>query len=407
LTGPRRSGTTLNLHIPTDDIYLDHAATTPVDPHVVQAMLPYYTEMFGNPSSIYRLSQDARAAIDRARIAIARSLGCQPSEILFTSGATESNNLALSGVAWSARSRAKGGKAPHIITTAVEHHAVLHAAEWLQELGFDLTAVPCDADGLIDPDTVRAAIRPETCLVSVIHANNEVGTLQPVSEIAAVAREHEITMHTDAVQSAGFYSLDVDAMGVDLLSLSAHKFYGPKAVGVLYIRKGMAISYLQRGGGQESGRRGGTENVPSIAGMGLALEIATRTREAYCEHSRSLRDRLWRAIEASIDDATLNGPPLDFQRRLPNNLNVTIGGVQGETVLLSLDMLGVAASAGSACTTGNTQPSHVLTAMGLSPERARASLRLTTGRCNTVEDIDEAVEALSSTVSRIRDLAVR
>ncbi|CAN5776625.1 cysteine desulfurase NifS [soil metagenome] len=398
---------TLNRHIPTSDIYLDHAATTPTDPGVVQAMAPYFTSSFGNPSSIYGPGQDARAAVDRARNSVARTLGCQPAEVIFTSGATESNNLALSGVAWAAKLADSSGVIPHVITTAIEHHAVLHSAEWLEQIGFEVTVVPCDEQGLVDPESVREAIKPATRLISVMYANNEIGSIQPVAAIASIAHEHGIPVHTDAVQAPGFLPLNVDDLGVDLLSLSAHKFYGPKAVGVLYVRNGTPIAYQQRGGGQESGRRGGTENVPSIVGLGMSLEMADADRSRYSESCRELRNGLWESIQEMIGGVHLNGPDVSSAHRLPNNLNLAIEGIQGETVLLSLDMLGVAASAGSACTTGNTQPSHVLTALGHPVERARSSLRLTTGRCNTTGDIEEAVDALAATVSRIRELAAR
>jgi cysteine desulfurase len=369
-------------------------------------MLPWYTAQFGNPSSIYRLGQDARSAIERSRIAVARALRCQPSEIIFTSGATESNNAALAGVAWTAR-RASHGAAPHLITTAIEHHAVLHPAEWLADLGFELTILPCDGEGIVDPDAVRAAIRPSTCLVSVMYVNNEVGAIQPIPEIARVTRDHGVPLHVDAVQAAGFLGIDVDALGADLLSLSGHKFYGPKGVGILYLRKGAPVAHLQLGGGQESGRRGGTENVPSIVGLGVAIEQAVAQRDAHALAAGLLRDQLWEGLQEHVGGLALNGPELDSGHRLPNNLNFAIDGIQGETVLLSLDMLGVAGSAGSACTTGNTQPSHVLTAMGHSVERARSSLRLTTGRCNTPGEIDEAIDAIATTVSRIRQLTAR
>jgi cysteine desulfurase len=370
-------------------------------------MLPFFTDTFGNPSSIYRIGQDARAAIDHSRQAVANVLGCRTEEIIFTSGATESNNQALSGIAWAAKQSNRSNGIPHLVTTAVEHHAVLHAAGWLAEVGFDVTVVACDNQGLVDPEAIRDAIKPETCLISVMYANNETGAIQPVAEIASIARERGIPVHTDAVQAAGFLSLNVDELGVDLLSLSAHKFYGPKAVGVLYVRKGADVAYQQRGGGQEAGRRGGTENVPSIVGLGMALDMANAERDQYAASCLELRNELWESIQEMIGGVHLNGPDVTSPDRLPNNLNLAIEGIQGETVLLSLDMLGVAASAGSACTTGNTQPSHVLTAMGHTVERARSSLRLTTGRCNSKDDIEEAVEALSTTVSRIRELNVR
>jgi cysteine desulfurase len=387
-----------------DTIYLDHAATTPVHPTVLDAMLPYFTEHFGNPSSIYQLGQDGRAALDRARATAARVLGCQPAEILFTSGATESNNQALSGIAWHRRLQNPDGAPPHIVTTAIEHHAVLHTADWLERQGFSVTRVPVDASGFVDPDDIERVVRPETCLVSVMYANNEIGSIQPISEIARVTRERGIPFHTDAVQAAGALPLKVDELGVDLLSLSAHKFYGPKGVGLLYVRRGTGIAYQQHGGGQESGRRGGTENVSGIVGLAAALERAEAARVEYDHRCGTLRDRLFAGLLAAIPDLELNGPS-DWGRRLPNNLNVAIPGVQGETALLSLDMQGIAASAGSACTTGNSQPSHVLRALGYGDERCRASLRLTLGWSNTEQQIDETIEVLADTVSRIRELS--
>lgn len=390
-------------HIETDTLYFDHAATTPVDPVVMQAMLPWFTEHFGNPSSIYRLGQQSRSALDVARQQCARVLGCQPGEVLFTSGATESNNLALAGALWAARERNPGAPAPHLITSAVEHHAVLHKADWLESIGFGLTVLPVDEHGFVDPEAVEQAIRPETALISVMYANNETGAIQPIGEIGRIAREHCIALHTDAVQAAGMAPLQVEELGVDLLSLSAHKFYGPKGVGLLYVRRGTRLSWQQLGGGQEGGRRGGTENVPLVVGMGVALTMAERDRLEYVRDCRQLRDQLFAALEERVPGIALNGPALD-ERRLANNLNLTIDGVQGETVLLSLDMEGVAASAGSACTTGNSQPSHVLKAMGYSDERCRTSLRLTVGRCNDEAQVSEAAEILAESVLRIREL---
>jgi cysteine desulfurase len=388
-----------------DTIYLDHAATTPLDPDVLTAMLPYFTERYGNPSSIYQLGQESRAAIDQARAACARVLGCEPGEIVFTSGATESDNLALRGIAWAARlARSTSGAMPHIVTTAIEHHAVLYTAQSLEREGFSATFVASDNRGIVDPEAIAAAVRPETCLISVMYANNESGAIQPLREIAAVARARGIPLHTDAVQAAGSMPLRVDALSVDLLSLSAHKFYGPKGVGLLYVRRGTPLDFQQKGGGQEQGRRGGTENVPGVVGLGMALERADGWRDVYADHCARLRDRLAAGIFASIPDATLNGP-LDPTLRLPNNVNVTIPGVQGETLLLSLDVLGVAASAGSACTTGNTEPSHVLRAMGLSDDACRSALRFTVGRSNSDEQIDDAVDALVESVDRARSLA--
>lgn len=386
-------------------IYLDHAATTPVDPEVLEATLPYFTKHYGNPSSIYGLGQESRAAIDRARLSAARVLGCNPAEIVFTSGATESDNLALRGVAWAARFvNPDRDNPPHIVTTAIEHHAVLHTARSLERQGFAVTYVDPDGRGIIDPEAIAAALRAETCLISVMYANNESGAIQPLREVADIARESGIPVHTDAVQGAGMLPLNVDALGADLLSLSAHKFYGPKGVGLLYVRRGTNIDFQQEGGSQEQGRRGGTENVPGIVGLGLALEHADGGRDAYSRHCSMLRDRLITGILAAIPDATVNGPK-DPELRLPNNLNVTIPEVQGEMLLLSLDVLGVAASAGSACTTGNTEPSHVLLAMGLSPEACQSALRFTVGRGNTEAQIDEAIAALVQSVGRARSLA--
>lgn len=385
-------------------IYLDHAATTPTDPDVVTAMVPYFTQVFGNPSSIYQVGQDGLAALDRARQTIARVLGSRGSEIVFTSGATESDNLALKGVAWAARLADPDGPTPHIVTTAIEHHAVLHAAESLRDQGFGLTVLDCDHDGRIAPDTLQAAIRPETCLVSIMYANNEIGTVQAIAELAAIAHEQGVPFHTDAVQAAGLLPIDVSTLGVDLLSLSAHKFYGPKGVGLLYVRKGTPIRFQQDGGGQESGRRGGTENVPLIVGMAEALQRADVLREAYVAHTGALRDELWNGIRDSIPDVRLNGPQ-PGANRLANNLNVSFQGVQGETALLGLDMQGVAASAGSACTTGNSEPSHVLRAIGLSNDEARASLRLTVGRGNSSEEVEDALIAIQDVIARTRSLA--
>jgi cysteine desulfurase len=388
-----------------DTIYLDHAATTPVDPDVLAVMLPYFSERFGNPSSIYRLGQEGRAALDQARGSIAEILGCAPAEIVFTGGATESDNLALAGVAWRRRdTQPADAMPPHVLTTAIEHHAVLHAAEQLVRRGFAVTFVQPDADGIVGADAVAAAIRPETCLISVMYANNETGAIQPVAAISALAKARGIPFHIDAVQAAGLLPLRVDDLGADLLSLSAHKFYGPKGVGLLYVRRGTPIEFQQLGGGQEDGRRGGTENVPGIVGMAAALEKAIWLRDAYATHCAGLRDRLLDGLREAMPDLVVNGP-LAPDKRLPNNLNVAIPGVQGETALLSLDMEGVAASAGSACTTGNAEPSHVLRAMGLSDELCRASLRFTVGRDNTMNEIDETIDIVSDVASRIRGLA--
>jgi cysteine desulfurase len=385
-------------------VYLDHAATTPLDPAVLAAMEPYLTTGFGNPSSIYRLGQEARAAVDGARSQAASVLGCAPGEILFTSGATESNNLALRGVAWAARLAAPADPPQHIVTTAIEHHAVLYTAESLALQGFRVTFVQPDHEGIVSAAAIAAAVEPDTCLISVMLANNETGAIQPVADFAAIAQERGIPFHTDAVQGAGLLPLNVDDLGVDLLALSAHKFYGPKGVGLLYVRNGTPIDYQQTGGGQEQGRRGGTENVAGIAGMSAALQRAESFREPYAAHCRAMRDQLADGIFAAIPETVLNGPPLDGPR-LPNNLNVSIPGVQGETLLLALDLLDVSASAGSACTTGNSEPSHVLTAMGLSSDMCRSALRFTVGRGTTSQQISTAIEAITEAVSRVRSLS--
>lgn len=382
-------------------IYLDHAATTPVDPRVLDVMLPFFSERYGNPSSIYTLGRDARTALDWARSTLAEQIGSEPREIVFTSGATESNNLAIKGVAWWRRVN-DPERGNHIVVSAIEHHAVLHAAEALVPHGFELTIVEPEPDGIVRPESVEAALRPDTCLVSIMLANNEIGAIQPVRDIATVARERGITVHTDAVQAAGSLPLDVNDLGVDLLSLSAHKFYGPKGIGLLYARRHVPIAWQQHGGGQEDARRGGTENVALIVGMAAALMLANAEMEERNAQTRMLRDRLVEGILERVPDARLNGHP---EQRLPNNANLSFEGVEGETLLLNLDMLGIAASSGSACSTGSTEPSHVLTAIGLPPELARGSLRLTTGKENTVEQIDRVIDAVVESVARVRALS--
>jgi cysteine desulfurase len=382
------------------DIYLDHAATTPVDPRVLEVMLPFFSERFGNPSSIYTLGQDARAGLDWARGTIAGLLGCQARELVMTSGATESNNLAIKGVAWWHRFNAPE-RGNHIVVSAIEHHAVLHATESLIPHGFEVSVVKPDGDGMVQPGAVEAALRPDTCLVSVMYANNEIGTIQSVREIAKIAHARGVTVHTDAVQAAGALPLDVDDLGIDLLALSAHKFYGPKGVGLLYVRRRTPIEWQQHGGGQEGGRRGGTENVPLVVGMAAALALATDEMDERNDRLTRLRDRLIEGVLERVPDARLNGHPTV---RLPNNVNLSFDGVEGETLLLNLDMLGIAASSGSACSTGSTEPSHVLTALGLGPEIARGSLRLTLGKDTTETEIGRAIDAVVETVERVRQL---
>jgi cysteine desulfurase len=386
--------------VSSTDIYLDHAATTPVDPEVVDAMRPYLEERFGNPSSIYARGREARAGMDRARGLIANVLNCQAREIVFTSGGTESDNLAIKGVAWWNRLR-NGGN--HIITTAIEHHAVLHSAEYLEQFGFDVTYVQPDSDGIIQPDAIADAIRDDTMLISVMYANNEIGTIQPVAEIGRIARERGITVHTDAVQAGGTLDLNVDELNVDLLSLSAHKFYGPKGVGLLYVRRQSPILWQQSGGSQENNHRAGTENVSGIVGMSRALEIAESTRDAENQRLIGLRDRLVDGLLERVPGTRLNGHP---EQRLPNNVNVSFDDVEGETLLLNLDMNGIAASSGSACTTGSTEPSHVLTALGLTPAQVNGSVRLSLGKSNDEEQVDRVIEVLEESVARLRRMAI-
>ena len=388
---------------PSGLVYMDHAATTPVSREAAAAMLPYLTDSFGNASSLYMLAQDARRALDEARDRCAAVLNCRVGEIVFTSGGTESDNAALLGAALALRDTGT-----HVITSAIEHHAVLHACELLQTLGFRVTYAPVDRTGRIDPEAVAALVTPETTVVSVMLANNEIGTLQPVADIARRVRERagalgaSVVVHTDAVQAPGWLSLDVNTLGVDMLSLSAHKFGGPKGVGLLYIRRNTPFVPTQVGGAQERERRAGTENVAGIVGMSVALEQAEAARRE--EHSKvgALRDRLIAAIQERIPDARLNGHPTE---RLPNNVNFCFAGVEGEPVLLGLDLAGVAASSGSACTAGSLEPSHVLLALGLHPDVARSSLRLTLGADNTEEEVDYVVEALAGLVEKLRSMS--
>lgn len=381
------------------DIYLDHSATTPVDPVVLEAMLPYLGERFGNPSSIYAAGRDARAGLDWARGTIANILNCQAREIVFTSGGTEADNLAIKGVAWWHRLHGRGN---HIITTTFEHHAVLHSVQYLEKFGFTATYVRPGPDGIVRVEDIADAIRDDTMLISVMYANNEIGTIQPIAEIGALARERGITFHIDAVQAAGALPLDVQANNVDLLSLSGHKFYAPKGVGLLYVRRQTPILWQQSGGAQEDNRRAGTENVASIYGMAVALKRAYDELDQRVAHVRALRDRLLDGLLEQIPGTQLNG---DRERRLPNNVNVSFDGVEGETVLLNLDMHGIAASSGSACTTGSTEPSHVLTAIGLPPRLVQGSIRLTLGKDNTAEQIDRTISVLVETISRLRNMA--
>ena len=381
-------------------IYMDHSATTPVRAEVLDAMLPHFTADFGNPSSIYTIGQEARKAVDDARERIAHILGARMGEIVFTSGGTESDNAALKGAAFALRPLGN-----HIITTTIEHHAVLHTCYQLEQFGFDVTYIPVDEYGIIDPQDIVDAITDETILVSVMMANNEIGTIEPIAEITrmvkqeAKRRNRTILMHTDAVQAAGFLDINVRALGVDLLSLSAHKIYGPKGVGLLYIKRGTPFEEQNAGGGQERQRRSGTENVPGIVGFGEALYLAVREREKISAHCLRLREKLTQGIFETIDHVRLNGHP---QHRLPGNVNISFEGVEGEPVLLGLDFAGVCASSGSACSSASLEPSHVLLAIGLTAEMAQGSLRITLGRDNTEEDVDYLLSILPDMIGKLR-----
>jgi len=379
-------------------IYLDHAATTAVDPRVVEAMLPYFASVYGNPSSPYRFAERARKALEQARAKVADILGARPSEIVFTSCGTESDNLALRGVALANRGRGK-----HLITTPIEHHAVLHTCEQLaREFGFRVTYVPVDSFGMVDPDAIGRAITPETVLISVMFASNEVGTIEPIAEIGRIARARGIPFHTDAVQAGSSLNLHVDELNVDLMALSGHKFYAPKGVGVLYVREGTRLLPTQTGGGQERHLRAGTENVPYIVGLAKALEMAYDDLDSEVPRLTALRDRLIEGVLERIPDAYLTGHPV---QRLPNSASFVFAGIEGESILLQLDLAGVAASSGSACTSGSEGPSHVLTALGLEASLARGSLRLTLGRENTAADVDYVLEALPGIVHKLREIS--
>lgn len=380
-------------------IYLDNAATTRTAPDVVEAMLPYFTEYYGNAGSIYGLAGESRKALLRARETIAGTLGAEANEIYFTAGGSESDNWALKAVfeAWQDKGR-------HIITSRIEHHAVLHTCEYLEKMGARVTYLDVDSEGLVDPGQLERAIRPDTILLSVMAANNEVGTIQPVKEIGEIAAAHGILFHTDAVQAYGHLPLAVQEYHIDLLSASAHKFNGPKGAGFLYVGKKAGIRSFIHGGQQERGRRAGTENVPGIVGMAAAARRAHEHMEERAQKERMLRDYLIGRIEAEIPDVALNG---HRTKRLPNNVNFSFADMEGETMLIMLDMAQICASAGSACTSGAVDPSHVLLAMGLSGERARGSLRLTLSEENTREELDTVVEELARIVARVRGMMIR
>ena len=378
-------------------IYLDYAATTPTHPEVVKAMLPYFTEVFGNPSSIHAHAQEAKEAVEEARAEVASFIGAQDEEMIFTSGGTESDNTAIKGVAYANQS-----KGNHIITSSIEHHAVLETCRFLEEIGFQVTYLPVDKYGTVSPDDVRRAITGKTILISVMHANNEIGTVQPIREISRVTREAGIYFHTDAVQTVGHIPIDVKELGIDLLSMSAHKLYGPKGVGALYARKGTRLVPFIHGGGQERERRASTENVPGIVGFSRAIELARQEMNEEAEHLTSLRDKLIKGLLERIDHTRLNGHPTN---RLPNNVNISIEFVEGESMCLNLDLEGICASTGSACSSGGIEASHTILALGLPPLQAHGSLRFSLGKWTSEEDIDRVLESLPRIVAKLRAMS--
>lgn len=378
-------------------IYMDNAATTPIKREVLEAMMPYFTDKYGNPSSIYSIGGQSRNAIERAREKVSKVFNAKPQEIFFTSCGSESDNWAIKGIAYANRKRGN-----HIITSKIEHHAVLHTCQYLEKQGFRVTYLDVDEYGFINLDQLKESIRDDTILISIMFANNEIGTIQPIAEIGKIAKEKGIYFHTDAVQAIGNVKIDVNELNIDLLSLSAHKFYGPKGIGALYIRQGVKIDPLISGGAQERNRRAGTENVPYIVGLGKAIELACENIDEHNEKLTKLRKRLIKGIFDNIDYVRLNG---DDEKRLPGNANFCFRFIEGESILLSLDMEGIAGSSGSACTSGSLDPSHVLLAIGLPHEIAHGSLRLTLGDFNTEEDVDYVIEKLTEIVARLRAMS--
>ena len=383
-------------------IYMDHAATTPVRPEVMEAMLPHFSDQFGNPSSLYALAQESRNAVDEARERVAGVLGCRTSEVVFTSGGTESDNAAIKGAAGMFSQPGR-----HVVTTAIEHHAVIHSCEQLERLGCEVTYISPDGDGIVDPSEVAEAVRPETVLVSVMLANNEVGVIQDIATMSRLVRERaaaldiSVLFHTDAVQAAGKLPLDVNSLGVDLLSLSAHKIHGPKGAGALYVRRGTPIEPILAGGGQERQRRSGTENVPGIVGFGVALDLADYERHDFNARCERLREQIVAGIRERAPDVVVNGHP---DRRLSNVAHLSFPGVEGEPVLLGLDFAGICASSGSACSSASLEPSHVLIAMGMDADLAVGSVRLSLGKDNTAADAEAVVEALPDVLERLRSM---
>ena len=380
-------------------IYLDHAATTPIDTTVLAAMMPYFQEQFGNPSSIHRVGRRALDALDDARDEVAAHLGANPKEIIFTGGGSEANNLAIKGVAMERRAQ---GKAAHVITSAIEHHAVLHTCGWLAEQGFEISILPVNTDGLVSSADLRAALRPDTALVSIMYANNEIGTIQSIPELAAISHEHDVPFHTDAVQAAGSLPLNVRNLNVDLLTLTAHKIYGPKGVGALYVRRGIPIMPQINGGGQERRRRAGTENVAGIVGFARALSLVEQRRADYVQQCSTLRNELIAGLLERIPFSHLNVHPT---QRLANNVNIAFNYVEGESVLLLLDQQGIAASSGAACTSGSLEASHVLLALGMKEEEAIGSVRFSLGQSTTHADIDQVLQVMPGVIEQLRELS--
>ena len=378
--------------------YMDYSATTYVKPEVLDAMMPFFTEKFGNPSSFYGISRETKMAVDNARAQVAKAINCDPNEVYFTGGGSEADNWAIKGIA-----TAHMKKGNHIITTKIEHHAVLHTCEFLEKFGFEVTYLEVNEEGFIDLKQLESAITDKTILVSIMFANNEIGTIQPIKEIGAICREKKVLFHTDAVQAIGSVPVDVKEMNIDLLSLAGHKLYGPKGIGALYIRKGVRIDNLIHGGGQERGRRAGTENIPGVVGLGKAIEIATENIEENRARLTVLRDKLIDGVLERIPYARLNGPRGD--KRLPGNSNISFEFIEGESILLSLDFEGICASSGSACTSGSLDPSHVLLAIGLPHEKAHGSLRTTLGAASTEEDVEKLLNELPPIIERLRNMS--
>jgi cysteine desulfurase len=378
-------------------VYLDHSATTPVHPEVLEAMLPFYNEKFGNASSIHSFGRETKTALEESREKIAHFFGTSAAEIYFTGGGTESDNLAVKGVAFA--NRKKGN---HIITSQIEHHAILESCKFLEREGFEVTYLLVDRFGMVNPEDLRLAIKKETILVSIMYANNETGIIEPIEELAKIAKEREVYFHTDAVQAVGKIEMNVNKLNIDMFSMSGHKIYAPKGVGVLYIRKGIRITPWQHGGHHEKNRRAGTENIAGIVGLAKAVEIAHRDMEAQTKHLKNLTESFYEKVTNKIVDVVVNG---DLERRVPNTLNLSFKGVEGESIILSLDLQGVAVASGSACTSGSLEPSHVLTAMGVPPDIAQGSLRFSFGRDNNMEDVDYVVNLLPDIVNRLRAMS--